>query len=363
VRALLASLLLLPAAAAFAAPVALKDGFQVGTPDDVGLHPGPLESLTPAVIAAQFPDTTSVLVFRGGRLVFERYFDGGGINVLNNTRSATKTVTALAVGQAVADGALHPAEPAFGFLRPLAPFHNDAPLKQAITLMDLLTMSSALDCNDFDATSVGNEENMYPLANWTRWVVDLPVRPDYRRGPGGRGPFSYCTGGVFLLGQIVQRATQVPLDRYVDARLLRPLGIHERRWARSPSGEFQGGGGLELRSRDLLKLGVLMLNDGEWLGLQLVPRAWVERMHTVSNVVDEETSYGMLYWQRQYKSPCGSINGWYMSGNGGNVVLGAPLQSLVAVVTRTHYNQKDMHDETRKLLEQHVFATLPCGSN
>ena len=71
----------------------------------------------------------------------------------------------------------------------------------------------------------------------------------------------------------------------------------------------------------------------------------------------------MLYWQRQYKSPCGSINGWYMSGNGGNVVLGAPLQSLVAVVTRTHYNQKDMHDETRKLLEQHVFATLPCGSN
>jgi hypothetical protein len=32
----------------------------------------------------------------------------------------------------------------------------------------------------------------------------------------------------------------------------------------------------------------------------------------------------------------------------------------VAVVTRAHYNQKGMHEETAKLLEQHVFAALPC---
>jgi CubicO group peptidase (beta-lactamase class C family) len=356
-------LLLLWAAGASAAgiPAALKDGLLVAAPSDAGMHDTPLDTLTADTIAQQFPDTTSVLVFKDERLVFERYFGTGGINVLNDTRSATKTLTALIVGQAISDGALRTADqPVFPLLPDLAPFKNGGPQKQAITLTDLLTMSSALDCNDLDARNIGNEENMYPLTNWSRWVVDLPVKPDYARGPSGRGPFSYCTGGVFLLGQVVQRVTRTPLDRYFDARLFRPLGILERQWARSPSGEFQAGGGLRLRSRDLLKLGVLVMGNGNWRGAQLVPAAWVERMQRVSNVVNEQQSYGMLYWQRQYHSSCGAINGWYMSGNGGNAIVSAPLKSLVAVVTRTHYNQQGMHEATARLLEKHVFAALPC---
>lgn len=344
-----------------APPPDLGDGLEVGIPTEAGLHASPLESLTPARVAAEFPATTSVLVFHEGRLVFERYFDGGGINVLNNTRSVTKTITALAVGRALAEGSLRSSEQsAFELLPDLAPFQHDGETKRGITLMDLLTMSSALDCNDFDARNIGNEENMYPLTNWSRWAVDLPVKADYRRNPGGRGPFSYCTGGTLLLGQIVQRAGRLPLDRYIDDRLLRPMGIRERQWSRSPSGEFMSGGGLRLRSRDLLKLGVLLAANGNWNGTQLVPDAWVRRMQTVSNVVNEGQSYGMLLWQRQYTSPCGKLNGWYMSGNGGNIVVNVPLKSLVAVVTRTHFNQRGMHDQTTRLLEQHVFATLRC---
>jgi CubicO group peptidase (beta-lactamase class C family) len=360
---LLRSILVLQVAAAGAAgiPAALKDGLLVAAPADAGLHTAPLDALTAETIAKEYPDTTSVLVFKGERLVFERYFGAGGINVLNDTRSATKTLTALIVGQAIADGALRTADqPVFALLPDLAPFKHDGPRKQAITLMDLLTMSSALDCNDFDQRNVGNEENMYPLTNWTRWVVDLPVKADYARGPSGRGPFSYCTSGVFLLGQVVQRVTRTPLDRYFDARLFRPLGIVARQWSRSPSGEFQAGGGLRLRSRDLLKLGVLLMGNGNWRGAQLVPGDWVERMQRISNVVDEQQGYGMLYWQRQYHSPCGDLGGWYMSGNGGNAVVSVPLKSLVVVVTRTHYNHKGMHEETTRLLERHVLAALPC---
>jgi len=358
---LLSLLLLAIAGVAAGAPADLEDGLLVASPADVSLHRAPLESLTPAEVAASYPDTTSVLVFRNDRLVFERYFGAGGMNVLNNTRSATKTLTALILGQAISDRFLSSSEQsAFDLLPDLAPFRNDGPLKRAITLMDLATMSSALDCNDFDERNVGNEENMYPLANWSRWVVDLPVKADYRRSPSGRGPFSYCTGGTLLLGQIVQRATRKPLDQYFDERLFRPLGIRQRQWARSPSGEFMTGGGLSLRSRDLLKLGVLISANGNWRGVQLVPEAWVQRMQTVSNVVSDDQSYGVLMWQRQFTSPCGTINGWYMSGNGGNAVMILPVKSLVAVVTRTHYNQKGMHEETARLLEKHVFAALKC---
>lgn len=343
-------------------PAAMKDGLLVASPAEVSLRMAPLDALTPEVIAADFPDTTSVLLFKDDRLVYERYFGSGGINVLNDTRSATKTLTALIVGQAIADGALRTAEqPVFALFPDLAPLRNDGEPKQGITLMDLLTMSSALDCNDSDAGSPGNEEKMYPLTNWSRWVADLPVKPDYSRAPNGRGPFSYCTAGVFLLGQAVQRATKMPLDQYFDARLFRPLGIRERQWARSPGGEFQSGGGLRLRSRDLLKLGVLIMGNGNWRGVQLLPEAWVRRMQSVSNVVNDQQSYGMLYWQRQYASACGAVNGWYMSGNGGNAVVSVPLRSLVVVVTRTHYNQQGMHEETARLLEKHVFAALPCS--
>ena len=350
------------ATAAQAAPAQLKDGLTVASPADVALHAAPLEALTPAVVAAEFPDTTSVLVFKGDRLVFERYFGVGGINVLNDTRSATKTLTALIVGQALADGALRSGDQTvFELLPDLAPFKNDDPLKRGITVMDLLTMSSALDCNDWEDGNVGNEEKMYPQTNWARWVVDLPVKRDYARNLAGRGPFSYCTGGVFLLGQLVQRATARSLDQYFDSRLLRPLGIRERQWARSPSGEYQSGGGLRLRSRDLLKLSVLLTENGNWRGVQLVSAAWVRRMQTLTNIVNEEQSYGMLYWQRQYKSACGSVNGWYMSGNGGNAIVSVPLKSMVVVVTRAHYNQRGMHEQTVKLLERHVFSALSCS--
>lgn len=354
-------LLMLFAAGALASPADTGDGLQVGTPASVSLNRAPFEALTPAIIAAEYPDTTSLLVFKDGRLVYERYFGTGGINVLNNTRSVTKTLTAIIVGQAIAHGALRSGDqPVFELLPDLAPFRNDVPLKRGITMMDLLTMSSALDCNDFDEKNIGNEENMYPLANWSRWVVDLPVKADYLRNASGRGPFSYCTGGTVLLGQAVQRATGKRLDYVFDDWLFRPLDIRERRWLRSPSGEFMTGGGLELRSRDLLKLGALIENYGNWRGIQLVPEAWVRRMQTLTNVVSEQQSYGMLMWQREYASPCGSINGWSMSGNGGNTVVAVPVKNLVAVVTRTHYNKPGMHDQTARLLDKHVFAALNC---
>jgi CubicO group peptidase (beta-lactamase class C family) len=181
------------------------------------------------------------------------------------------------------------------------------------------------------------------------------------RGDVGRGPFAYCTAGSFLLGQVVQRATRQPLDQYFDSQLFRPLGIRERQWSRSPGGEWMTGGGLRLRSRDLLKLGVLLLDEGRWQGVEIVPAAWVRRMRTVSNVVNDGQSYGMLTWQRRYRTPCGDVSGWYMSGNGGNAVVSVESQRMVAVVTRTHYNQRGMHEQTRRLLEDHVFAALTCA--
>src|SRR5688572_12990170 len=61
-------MMLASVSAGAAAPADLKDGLAVGTPDEVFLQRAPFDSLTTAVVSAEFPDTTSVLVFRKGRL-------------------------------------------------------------------------------------------------------------------------------------------------------------------------------------------------------------------------------------------------------------------------------------------------------
>lgn len=345
------------------APPLLSDGLQVAAPSAAGLRPAILATLTQSLIDKAFPNTTSVLVLRNDKLVFERYFRRGGRAALNDTRSAMKSVTALAVGLALRDGALRSVEEhPFRWLADLAPFKHDGPLKQDITVADFLTMSSALQCNDWDEENPGNEENMYPRRNWSRWAVDIPLAREYARDSTGRGRFSYCTAGVFLLGQVLQRAVREPVDVYVNRRLLDPLGIAARQWPRSPAREVMTGGGLRLRSRDLAKLGLLVSSGGRWREQQIVPAEWVAEVLTVRRRVDEEQGYGYLFWQREYRSPCGRLTGWFMSGNGGNVVVVVPSHALVVVVTRRHFNQRGMHLQTLQLLEGHVLSALSCAS-
>jgi CubicO group peptidase (beta-lactamase class C family) len=120
------------------------------------------------------------------------------------------------------------------------------------------------------------------------------------------------------------------------------------------------GGGLRLRSRDLAKLALMVLAEGRWHGRQVVSGEWIRQALMAHRQVDAGQDYGYLFWRRDYRTPCGPVSGWYMSGNGGNAVVMVPGHRLAAVVTRVHYNSRDMHRQTVALLEDHVFAALKC---
>jgi CubicO group peptidase (beta-lactamase class C family) len=350
------------AAPDLAAPPDLGDGLAVSSPAAAGLDPAPLAGIAAAVAGADFPKTTSVLALHRGKLVYEGYFGGKGPDALRNTRSATKSVTSLAVGAAVADGKIASvSEPALGRF-PEAARRPPDPLAAGITVEDLLTMSSALDCNDDVEESPGNEERMYPQRAWLPWVLALPTKRDWRRDASGRGPFSYCTAGAFLLGQILQRATGEAVDRYVERRLFAPLGIARAEWPRSPSGEVQTGGGLELRSRDLAKLAAMVADGGRWRGKQVVPEAWLRRALSVHRHAFGDQDYGYLFWRRDYASRCGKTSGWYMAGNGGNAIVVLADLGAVVVVTRESYNTRGMHQQTTRLIEEHVLPAFPCAA-
>jgi CubicO group peptidase (beta-lactamase class C family) len=343
------------------APSDLHDGLVVSVPAATGLDPKPFATLGDAVAGGEFPKTNAVLVAHDGKLIYEAYFNDGTPDLLNDTRSAMKSVTALAAGIAIADGAIGSDHAlVFPYFRDLTPFANDTTDKEKITIADLLTMSSALDCNDDDAKSPGNEDNMHPQQNWTRWAVDLPTMRGYARDATGLGPWRYCTTGAFLLGQVIQRATHVPIDKYIEAKLLAPLGITRWQWPYSPSGEVMTGGGLRLRSRDLLKLAILLADDGRWHGRQIVPAAWVDAALSAHRTSYAPQTYGYFFWHRDYQGPCGPVSGWYMAGNGGNAVVVLKELHAAVVVARANYNTHGMHQETVDLIEKHILPVFPC---
>jgi CubicO group peptidase (beta-lactamase class C family) len=323
--------------------------------------PAAYAGVAAAVERGDAPKTTSVLVMRGGAIEYERYFDDATAQTLHDTRSASKSLTSLAVGIAIDRGLLPGLDArAFSFLGDLRPFAGENAAKHAITIADFFTMSSALDCNDDSEASPGNEENMYPKPVWARWAVDIATRTDYARDASGRGPWHYCTAGVVLLGQILERVAKQPIDKFMAEHLFAPLGIERWQFSRSPANEAMPAGGLRLSSRDLAKVAWLVRSGGAWHGKQVVPAAYVKAATTVHRTTPYEQDYGLLFWRRTYRTPCGTANGWFMSGNGGNhIVIFAELDAVV-VVTRTNYNTKGMHQQTTALIEGAVLPELAC---
>ena len=346
------------------APPALEDGWKVADPKTTGWNMATLAALEQAIADGKAPNTSSVLIVRDGALVYERYFGDADRQTLQDTRSATKSITAMLVGAAIERGRLAGAQAKVYDYFGDRHWQQPDPRKRALTVEDLLTMSSQLECDDENAFSSGNEERMYVSADWTQFVLDLPIkgyapwmsRPE--NSPHGRA-FAYCTAGSFLLGALVEKATGQHLENFAAQALERPLGITDVHWGRSAEGVGMGGGGTRYRSRDLAKFGQLLLDQGRWHGQQVLPADWVRAMTTVHAQAREDADYGYLLWRFRFPVRGVERGVWAMSGNGGNYVFVLPEERLVVVITRSAYNTPKMHPQSQALLADYVLKALP----
>lgn len=112
------------------------------------------------------------------------------------------------------------------------------------------------------------------------------------------------------------------------------------------------GGGTEMRSRDLLKIGQLMLNGGTWNGRRVISQEWVRRTTTPHARISDHQEYGYLWWLQSF----GGHRAYFMTGNGGNKVVVVPDLRLVAVITSTNYNTRGMHEQTDKIVSDYIVA-------
>ena len=281
---------------------------------------------------SEYGEITSVVVSDDGDVVVEEYFDGDA-ETLRNTRSCTKTVSGVLLGIAVERRIVAGVEASLEKL-----LGEPAP---PVTLRDLLTMSSCLECNDWDVDSPGNEELMYPQEDWLGFVLGLPLRDERT--------FSYCTAGVVALGIGLERAVGEPLSVFAQRELFDPLGIDRADWQHTPLGQTSNAGGLLLTSRALLSLGELYLRGGAGL----VSPSWVAESLQPHARVNDEIEYGYLWWLRQYAGErC-----FFMAGTGGNRVHVFPDRGLVAVITTTNFRRRDANALSDRLLVEQILES------
>ena len=316
-----------------------------------------------ALRSGRFGRITSVLVEHRGSRVVEIYQDGD-VTTRRNTRSATKTVTGVLVGVAIARGLVDSVTtPVSAYLPMGDAVRNPDPAKDAITVEDLLTMSSMLECDDTNPFSAGNEERMYLTPSWSEFACDLPVKgfppwvPRPEDSPYGRS-FSYCTAGVVLLGSVLERACGEPVEDFARRELFDPIGVGEVTWSRTAEGTVMTGGGLLMTSRDLARLGRLSLDSGRVGDRQVVPREWMGTSTTTQVSVDDDRAYGYLWWLKAVRHGGRAHASHFMAGAGGNRVAVLPGLDLVAVVTSENFGRDDAHDVTEQLIVEHVLPAV-----
>lgn len=320
--------------------------------------------LEAAIEKGDYLRVTSIMIMEDGELIHDGYFNGADPATRHNTRSATKTINSMLVGAAIADGAIKGIdEPVVKFFRDKRPFANPDKRKNVITIEDIMTMSSPLECDDWNQFSRGNEERMYIVEDMAQFYFDLPIRgfpvwslPPSER-PYGRA-FSYCTAGAQLVGLIAGRAVDEDLEAFAQRRLFTPLGFDDVTWPRTGAGDVMAAGGLELTTAMLARLGQLFLNEGVWNGEQILPAEWVEQSLQPRAQIDDDTEYGYLWWLSHYEVDGASHRAAYMSGNGGNRVIIMPDHNLVVVITKTSYNTRGMHETTQALFDEFIVKNI-----
>ena len=173
-----------------------------------------------------------------------------------------------------------------------------------------------------------------------------------------RNEVLFCTAGPTTLGAVLERATKTSVPEFARDNLFVPLGIANVKWQFQPLGTAMTGGGLDFRSRDLVKLGQLYLDGGSWNGKRIVSAEWVARSISPHANAREDTDYGYLFWLQTFHVAGRDFKCFAMYGAGRNKVYVFPQERLVVVVTTTNFKVPGAGGLTDKLLTEQILPAL-----
>jgi CubicO group peptidase (beta-lactamase class C family) len=269
--------------------------------------------------ATDLPRMHSLLVSWRGQVVVERYFNGVKPTRLANIKSASKSVISALVGIAIDRGLIPDVKQPIASYFPDLPSLKD-PVRQKITIEDLLTMRSGLE-----TTSNRNYGQWVLSNNWVRHALSRRLIST----PGTL--MEYSTGNTHLLSAILTKATGKNTWQFAQEVLARPMGFSLAPWPRDPQGIFFGGNDMLMTPRQMLAFGEMYLNKGRVNSRQVIPAAWVEatQIARTQSRRENDRHYGYGWWIREL----GGHQTYYAWGFGGQYIFVVPDLELVVVTT------------------------------
>lgn len=305
------------------------------TPESQGLNPYILDTLTTRLQAGELGKVSSLLIVRGGKLVYEEYFRGFGADDLHVVHSVTKSIAATLVGMAVDEGKITSVQTKlFDYFPSYTNLANPSADKDSITLAHVLQMRAGFEWDE-QSTPYGTAENpvtrLYQSADMFKFVLDLPMADP----PGTK--FVYNTGSSMLLSGVIAHAVGRDVESYAKDKLFTPLNITEYTWITGPNNVHPTGDGLSLRPRDMAKIGYLYLQDGVWSGRRLLSGAWIAASTQPYTQFTDGTGYGYQWWLLSMEFGPLTIFSPFAAGWGDQYIIIVPILNMVVVSTAEHF--------------------------
>lgn len=291
--------------------------YTIGTPADAGI---------PSKAVLRFLDRMdtlhvnlhSVLLYRRGILCAEGYYSPCTKDSLHRMFSVCKTLTALAVGLLQEEDRLSLSDPIIQFFPDKLPSQVH-PWISSMTVRDLLMMRTCHAATTYKAA---------PDRDWIASFFHTP--PTHKPGT----VFHYDTSAAHVLCAMTERLSGMSMLDYLRKKCLDRIGWSEASYILTNSfGDTMGGNGLMATSRDLLLLGILLLQKGCICGEQLLPASFVSDMTScltptalTGGVVSEAQGYGYQLFQN-------ARGGFVCYGMGGQLAVCLPKEELILVTT------------------------------
>lgn len=322
-------------------PVDKNDGLKVSTLDEHNFDRNTFEEVNKDICNGVYGELHSVLVIHKNELVVEQYYNGWDENQIHFLASTTKSFSAIMTGIAIEQGKIKDEnEKMLDFFPDYLSQLNDT-LKEKITIKHLLTNTSGFEWDEVslpvdDTNNMGYK--MDKVDNLFEASIELPME----EMPGIK--YAYSGPNNIILGEIIKASTGQNIAEFTEINLFKPLGIDEYQWF-SKNGVYDVGGGLELKSRDIAKYGLLHLNKGKWNDKQIVSSEWMNEIFE-PYIEIKYPLYSCCQWQ-MVKTEYG-FNSWFIPGNGGQIINIVPDLDLVIVINA---DNRKIPKEKREPLE------------
>jgi len=266
--------------------------------------------------------TAAFLVIKDGQVFSEHYLNGYHDRSRTNSFSMAKTVTAMMLGIAIEEGHIESLDqPISDFL----PEFKDDPLGKSATIGQLAQMNSGYEWDENYYTPFSPTVELLYGDDITQFLLE----GHFSTPPGEFWEYSSASTqlmGIFILRALQKAGAADSLSDYLSRKVWQPLEMNDNAlWHLDDSSMELVFCCVNTNARNFAKLGVLMMNQGNWNDQQIISTNYVQKM--ISQVSEMDYDYGLSTWLDYGQEP----KFYWFSGHLGQYIINVPKHNLVIV--------------------------------